>query len=62
MTNDKVKGKVNETVGAGKKAIGKATGDEDMEAEGQGQELRGKGQGVVGKVKDKAQEIKDKVT
>lgn len=62
MTNDKLKGKVDQTVGAGKKAIGKTTGDEEMEAEGKGQELKGKGQGVVGGVKDKAEELKEKVT
>jgi uncharacterized protein YjbJ (UPF0337 family) len=52
-TKDTVKGKANEAVGAARRRVGKATGDEDMEAQGAGQELKGKAQGVVGKLKRK---------
>jgi uncharacterized protein YjbJ (UPF0337 family) len=62
MTNDKVKGKVNEAVGAGKAEVGKAVENEELEAEGQGQELKGKGQGLAGDAKGKAKEFKEKIS
>ena len=48
-----MKGKANEVIGAARRKTGKATGNEDMEARGAGQELKGKAQGIVGQVKRK---------
>lgn len=50
-TGDKMKGKANEMIGRGKQGLGEATGDRDIKARGQGQELRGKGQQLKGDVK-----------
>ena len=52
MTNDKMKGKVKETVGAGKERLGRATGNENMEAEGTVDKGEGKVQKNVGRAKE----------
>jgi uncharacterized protein YjbJ (UPF0337 family) len=62
MGDDKLKGKTNEFVGGAREKAGDVTGDEEMQADGAGQQLKGKGQGFVGDVKDKAEDLKDKVT
>ncbi|AWN36802.1 CsbD family protein [Methylobacterium radiodurans] len=51
-TTDKLKGLANEAVGNVKQGIGKATGNEKMQAEGKAQELKGETQRAVGGVKD----------
>lgn len=51
-TKDKVKGAVNEVVGKGKQAVGKATDNDKLQVEGAAQETKGKAQKVVGDVKD----------
>jgi uncharacterized protein YjbJ (UPF0337 family) len=61
MTTDKIKGKAKDMAGTGKEKLGRATGDEEMEAEGTVQKGEGKAQGALGTVKDKAKEIKEKV-
>jgi uncharacterized protein YjbJ (UPF0337 family) len=55
---DKIKGNVNEAIGKAKQAIAgdandpnRTRKDDELEAEGVGQELKGKGQQFVGKVK-----------
>lgn len=48
---DKTKGLANEAVGNTKQAIGKATGDERLRAEGEMQERKGEAQNLKGKVK-----------
>jgi len=55
---DKIKGNVNEAVGKVKQAMAgdaddpnRTRKDDQLEAEGAGQELKGKAQQVVGKVK-----------
>ncbi|MBZ3666714.1 CsbD family protein [Pseudomonas monteilii] len=53
-TSDKVKGMANEAVGKVKQAIGKATGDTELELKGKLQEKKGEAQQVVGDVKDAA--------
>lgn len=50
---DRIKGKVNEALGAVKKKTGRLKGDEQMEAEGTVQQVKGKVQGAIGKVKGK---------
>ena len=48
---DKAKGLANEAVGNTKQAIGKATGNEKLRAEGKIQETKGEAQRAVGDVK-----------
>lgn len=48
---DRAKGLGNEAVGNTKQAIGKATGSEQLHAEGVAQERKGEAQQVAGKVK-----------
>lgn len=62
MTTDKLKGKAKDVVGSGKEKLGRATDNEDMEAEGKADKLEGKGQQVIGEAKERAKRIKDKVT
>ena len=52
-TSDKVKGKVNEAVGKGKRGAGEAGDDPNLKNKGRGQEVKGKGQQVKGEAKDK---------
>lgn len=51
-TKDKVKGMANEAVGNVKQGVGKATGNDKLQAEGAIQEKKGEAQQTVGKVKD----------
>lgn len=51
-TGDKIKGTANEAVGNAKQGIGKAVGNERLQAEGKMQELKGEGQKTMGKAKD----------
>jgi uncharacterized protein YjbJ (UPF0337 family) len=51
-TSDKVKGMANEAVGKIKQAVGKATGNTELEIKGKLQEKKGEAQQVVGDVKD----------
>ena len=61
-TTDKIKGLANEAVGNVKRGVGKATGNEKLEAEGKAQELKGEAQKTVGDVKDGAKNLADTVT
>ncbi|GBU16296.1 MULTISPECIES: CsbD family protein [Methylobacterium] len=56
-TTDKLKGAANEVAGNVKQGVGKATGNEKLQAEGKAQELKGEAQRTVGETKDV---IKDK--
>ena len=60
--NDRAKGKANQGIGSVKEAAGKATGNEDMQAEGAAQKTKGKVEDTAGRAKDKVKEIADKVT
>ncbi|MDE1166165.1 MAG: CsbD family protein [Pseudomonas sp.] len=51
-TSDKIKGLANEAIGNVKQAVGKATGNEELQVKGVVQEKKGEAQQVVGKVKD----------
>ncbi len=51
-TGDKIKGLANEAMGNVKQAVGKATGNERLTAEGVVQERKGEAQQMVGKAKD----------
>jgi uncharacterized protein YjbJ (UPF0337 family) len=50
-TKDKVEGKIHQVKGRIKESGGKAVGNEDLEAEGKGENLKGKVQDKVGDVK-----------
>ena len=59
---DKAKAKGQQGIGSAKEAAGKATDNEDMEAEGKADKTGGKVEEGVENVKDKGKELKDKVT
>jgi uncharacterized protein YjbJ (UPF0337 family) len=50
--SDKASGMGNEAMGKIKQGVGKVTGDDEMRAEGAGQELKGKGQQALGDAKE----------
>jgi uncharacterized protein YjbJ (UPF0337 family) len=56
MDKDRINGAANQTKGAVKEAVGKATGDAKLQTEGAGDKLKGKVQSAVGGVKDAARE------
>lgn len=60
-TTDKIKGMANEAAGNVKQAVGKATGDEKLRAEGKAQELEGEAQQTVGKAKQAVGNAADRV-
>ncbi len=60
-TTDKIKGLANEAAGNVKQGIGKATGDETLQAEGKAQEVKGEAQKTVGNAKDGVKNAADTV-
>jgi uncharacterized protein YjbJ (UPF0337 family) len=60
-TTDKVKGTANEMAGQAKQSVGKATGNDRMQAEGAGQEVKGKVQKSVGDAKSTVKRAVDKL-
>ncbi len=58
---DKIKGLANEAAGNVKQAVGKATGNEKLQAEGFAQERKGEVQQAVGKAKDAVKNVADAV-
>ncbi|MGY1650253.1 CsbD family protein [Geodermatophilus sp. SYSU D01119] len=53
MSNDdKISNKVDELAGRGKETVGRATGDRDLQAEGEGQQAKGNLKQAGEKVKD----------
>ncbi len=56
MHKDTIKGAAKEAMGSAKQAIGKATGNERLEAEGAGDKTAGKVQKGVGDLKDAARD------
>lgn len=63
---DEVEGKFDKTKGKVKEKVGEFTGDKDLEAEGEAENVKGKAQEGWGKVKrgvgDAAEAVKDSVT
>lgn len=53
MSTNRVEGAVDKGAGAVKEAVGKATGNERLEAEGMAQKAKGDIQNKVGKAQDK---------
>ncbi|KQU28016.1 CsbD family protein [Rhodococcus sp. BP-349] len=60
--DDKIGNKAEDLKGKGKEAAGDATGDQDLKAEGQGDQTSAAVKDGVEKVKDAASNIKDKLT
>jgi uncharacterized protein YjbJ (UPF0337 family) len=52
MDKDRVKGSAKQVKGAVKQAVGKATGDTKLEAEGKADKIEGKVQNAIGGIKD----------
>lgn len=59
--NDKVRGAVNETVGAAKQVAGKTVDSPQLEGEGVLQELKGKGQTALGEAKEAISDVLEAV-
>ncbi|MGI3130882.1 CsbD family protein [Halopseudomonas pachastrellae] len=59
-TTDKLKGKYNETVGKAKRETGRTLDDEELQGEGELQNLKGKAESTKGKVKDKLKDLVDR--
>jgi uncharacterized protein YjbJ (UPF0337 family) len=57
---DKIKGVVNQGVGAVKQGVGEAVGNPNLEVEGAAQKLTGEVQVGVGKAKDAVKKVIDK--
>ncbi|WP_139980024.1 CsbD family protein [Nocardioides litoris] len=60
--DDKISNKTEDLKGQGKEGLGKATGDEELEAEGKGDQAKSSVKQGVEKLKDAAKDIKDGVT
>ncbi len=58
---DKIKGVANEAMGNIKQALGKATGDTEMQADGILQERKGEAQQALGRAKDAVKDAVDSV-
>lgn len=57
MHKDTIKGAAKDAAGAVEKNVGRAVGNERMEAEGMAKQAEGKMQKGVGKVKDGARDV-----
>ena len=62
MTNDSIKGDVNEVAGKAQSKVGEAFGDRDMEAKGAVRDMAGQAQSIYGDVKDGVSDLTDNVT
>lgn len=60
-TGDKIKGTANDAMGNVKQAIGKATDNKKLQAEGIAQERKGEAQKAIGEAKDTVKKTIDKV-
>ncbi|MBN2629373.1 MAG: CsbD family protein [Rhodobacteraceae bacterium] len=60
-TSDKIVGMANQAAGNVKQAIGKATDNPKLEAEGIAQEIKGEAQQSVGNAKDAVKDTIDKI-
>jgi uncharacterized protein YjbJ (UPF0337 family) len=57
MHKDQIKGAAKDIAGATKQGIGKATGNERLEAEGVAERVEGKVQKAAGEVKDTGKKV-----
>jgi uncharacterized protein YjbJ (UPF0337 family) len=56
MDKDRIKGMTDQAKGAAKDAVGKATGDAKLRAEGKADKIKGKLENAVGSLKDASRE------
>jgi uncharacterized protein YjbJ (UPF0337 family) len=61
MDKQRVKGAVDEVVGAAKRQVGDWTGNTKTQVEGTAQQIKGKVETAVGKLKDAARDARDNV-
>ena len=61
VNKDQSKGKANEIKGTVREAVGKATGNKELQAKGKSEQMKGKGQQIVGDLKDAVTKAKDVV-
>lgn len=59
-TTDKLKGKYDETAGKTKRETGRALDDEELQGEGELQNLKGKAESLKGKTKEKLKDVIDR--
>ncbi|HQT40176.1 MAG TPA: CsbD family protein [Acidocella sp.] len=57
MDKDRIEGTVKKVTGTVKDAVGKATGDANLQAEGKAEKATGTVQNAVGTIKDAARDI-----
>ncbi|MCA9879653.1 MAG: CsbD family protein [Thermomicrobiales bacterium] len=58
---DKIRGTFEETKGEVKQAVGEATDDDRLKAEGMLDEAKGKAERLLGDIKDKVEDIGDEL-
>ena len=59
MDNDRIKGTIDQAKGAAKDALGKATNDDKLRAEGKLDKVKGKVETAVGNAKDTVRDLRD---
>ncbi len=59
MDKDRIEGSANQAKGAVKETLGKAIGDNKLQAEGAADKMKGKVQNAVGGMKDAAKDLRD---
>jgi uncharacterized protein YjbJ (UPF0337 family) len=62
MDHDRVKGTIDEVVGAAKQKTGELTGNTQLQVEGFAQQLKGKVEGAWGQAKDAVREAAQEAT
>ncbi len=60
--DDKIKGKMNQAVGATREKVADAVGADNMQAKGKAQHAKGDAQEATGDVKDAVNDATDKMT
>jgi uncharacterized protein YjbJ (UPF0337 family) len=60
MDKDRIKGSFDQTKGAVKDAVGKATGDAKLQTEGKTDKVKGKVESAIGGAKDTLRDLRDK--
>ncbi|MDB6002514.1 MAG: ral stress protein CsbD [Rhizobacter sp.] len=61
MNKDQVQGRMDQAKGNVKEGVGKAVGNDRLEAEGKVDQVTGKGQAKVGDAKEKVKDVIDKI-
>jgi uncharacterized protein YjbJ (UPF0337 family) len=61
MNSDNVKGTLKDLGGKAQRAVGEATGDSDLEAQGTANQAEGKTQNAWGNIKKEARDLKEDV-